>query len=60
MTNDLRPYVGVIWIGEEAGRRFEIFARSLDEAARKLRDEYGEGHVYTLYNEEDAKKPRRT
>lgn len=59
MTDELRPYVGFIWIGDEPGRRLEIFARSGEEAWQKVLDEYGEGHVISLWNEEDAKKPRR-
>jgi hypothetical protein len=54
----VRPFVGYIWIGDEPGRRLEILARSPDEAHQKVVDEYGEGHVITLRNEDDARKRR--
>ena len=55
----LKMYEGVIWIGDNPGTRVTIWARSGTEAGQKLREEYGEGHPYTLGNEEDATRPRR-
>jgi hypothetical protein len=61
-TNDpggpLKKYEGVIWIGDSTGTRVTVWARSSTEAVQKLREEYGEGHPYTLGNEEDAARPR--
>lgn len=54
----LREYVGLIWIGEEPGRRIRIMAASGEEAEELLLQEFGAGHAYTLWNEEDAGKPR--
>lgn len=54
----IREYKGIIWIGDQPGVRFWIDARSLDEAAAILEEQYGEGHVYSLWNEYDAHKPR--
>ena len=54
----LREYVGLIWIGEEPGRRIRIMAASGEEAEELLVQDFGAGHVYTLWNEEDAGKPR--
>jgi hypothetical protein len=53
-----REYVGVIWIGDEPGQRFSIFARSGAEAEEELKRTYGEGHQFTLYNEEEANRRR--
>lgn len=54
----VREYVGVIWIGDEPGQRFNILARSGEEAERKLKERYGDGHEYTLSNEADANRQR--
>ncbi len=54
----LREYVGLIWIGDEPGRRVRIMAVSGEEAEQLLIEKYGPGYVYTLWNEEDADRPR--
>ncbi len=54
----VREYVGLIWIGEEPGRRIRIMATSGEEAEELLVQEFGPNHVYTLWNEEDAQRPR--
>jgi hypothetical protein len=54
----LKAYVGIIWIDEDPGIRVTIWARSGEEAERKIVEEYGAGHAYTLRNEEDATRIR--
>lgn len=54
----LKEYVGFIWIGEEPGVRLSVMARSAAEAIVLVEAEYGSGHVYSLWNEEDASRPR--
>jgi hypothetical protein len=54
----IREYVGMIWIGDNPGIRLHILARSLDEAKSKVVEEYGEGHVISLWNEDDASAAR--
>lgn len=54
----LRQYVGVVWVGDRPGERFAVSAVSLDEAKTKAEQIYGTGHAMTLYNEEDADRPR--
>jgi hypothetical protein len=54
----VRPYVGFIWIADAPGVRLNIVATSLDAARQLVVDTYGEGHVISLRNEEDAAKPR--
>lgn len=54
----LRDYVGIIWIADQPGERFRISARSLDEARDQAEKLYGTGHVISIYNEDDADRPR--
>lgn len=54
----LKEYVGFIWIGDAPGVRLSIMARSPEEAEAVMEAEYGSGHVYSLWNEEDASRPR--
>lgn len=54
----VREYVGFIWIENNPGVRLRVLATSLDEAMLRVVEEYGEGHVVSIWNEEDAAKPR--
>ena len=54
----LKAYVGYIWIGDAPGMRISLWARSAGQAMRMVEAEYGEGHPYSIRNEEDANKPR--
>lgn len=54
----LRDYVGFIWIGDDPGIRLQVQARSAMEAKQAVMDEYGEGHVISLWNAEDADRAR--
>ena len=54
----VKNYVGYIWIGDDPGIRLSILAESGEKAIAKVREQYGEGHVVSLWNEEDAKRPR--
>ena len=62
MTNSdespLKEYVGYIWIGEEPGVRLSIMARSSTEARERMEAEFGSGHLYSLWNEEDESRAR--
>lgn len=53
-----REYIGMIWIEDKPGVRLRILASSLDEAESRVIEEYGEGHVISIWNEEDASRPR--
>lgn len=57
-TPPLREYVGTIWIGDQPGIGLSVRARSAMEARAIVIREYGEGHVISMWNEEDAAKPR--
>ena len=56
----LRPYRAVVWQQgpDTVGVRITVMAEDLEDAERKLKQQYGESVVYTLYNEEDADKAR--
>jgi hypothetical protein len=54
----MKTYVGYIWIDDEPGARLSISAQSPDEAMAAVEAKYGEGHVVSLWDEDDASKPR--
>jgi hypothetical protein len=56
----MKVYQAVVWTGESetAGLRVTIHAESLTEATEKLKLEYGQEVVFSLYNQEDASRPR--
>ena len=56
----LKPYSAVVWKAgpDSLGVRVTVMAENLEDAESKLKQEHGEGIQYTLYNEDDADKPR--
>jgi hypothetical protein len=56
----MKTYSAIIWDDDpqKPGRRVSVFAESLQEAKERLEEEYGEGHVFNLHNEEDAGRAR--
>jgi hypothetical protein len=60
MEKTPRVYVAIIWTSDpnRPGQRVSVLAESLDDAMKKLEAEHGEGNVFNLHNEDDAKKPR--
>jgi hypothetical protein len=63
MTGDVggepaKEYVGMIWIADQPGQRVRVLARSLAEAKKEVERIYGEGHVISIYNEDDADRRR--
>jgi hypothetical protein len=55
-----REYQAIIWTKDptQPGTRVTTWAVDLEEARRQLEEEYGEGTVFYLHNEEDANKVR--
>jgi hypothetical protein len=53
-------YEAIIWNGDsdKLGRRVSVLAENLEDAKKRLEEEYGEGHVFNLHNEKDAIQPR--
>jgi hypothetical protein len=56
--NRVKLYVGVIWIGDKPGKRISVWAENPKAAREQVEAEYGQGHVISLYSEEDAERPR--
>ena len=54
----MREYVGVIWIADQPGVRLRLAAESLEDARARVIAAHGEGHVISLWNEDDAQSPR--
>jgi len=56
----MKVYKVIVWgPGEDAiGKRVEITANDPAEARSKLQSQFGESHKFSLYNEEDANRPR--
>ncbi|MCG5437239.1 hypothetical protein PSH25_001088 [Micromonospora sp. PSH25] len=54
----VREYAGLIWIDDKPATRLRILARSLDEAESHVIEEYGEGHIISIWNEKDATSAR--
>ncbi|SCF48217.1 hypothetical protein GA0070563_11855 [Micromonospora carbonacea] len=54
----MREYVGFVWIADHPGIRLRLLASSPEDARARVVEEHGEGHVISLWNEEDAAKPR--
>jgi hypothetical protein len=57
-TKTQREYIGMIWIADQPGIRLHLLATSLEEARALVIEQYGEGHVISLWNEDDAFGPR--
>jgi len=53
-----RLYKAIVWVGEKPGERMELLALSGEEARSIIKDKYGPEAVVSLWNEEDAEKPR--
>jgi hypothetical protein len=53
-----KEYVGYVWVGDEAGIRLSVWAESAAEASELIDAEFGEGSVHSVWNEEDASRPR--
>lgn len=58
--NKKRIYQAIVWRqGEDqVGERTTVLADDLETAERELKQRYGEDIIFSLYNEEDANKPR--
>ena len=56
----VRPYEAIVWTPEpnRPGERVAILASSGDEAVEKLKTMFGTDITYTIYNAEDAVRPR--
>ena len=53
-----REYVGFIRIGGQPEIQLRVMASSSSEAREIVIEQYGVGHVISIWNEEDARHPR--
>lgn len=55
-----KQYKAIVWTKDpsQPGQRVTIEAGSLEEARKMLDEQFGEGIVVTLWNEQDAGQPR--
>lgn len=53
-----REYVGFIRIAGQPEIQLRLMASSSGEARALVIEQYGEGHVISIWNEEDARRPR--
>jgi L-asparaginase/Glu-tRNA(Gln) amidotransferase subunit D len=53
-----REYVGFIRIAGQPEIQLRLMASSSTEARAIVIEQYGEGHVISTWNEEDARRPR--
>jgi hypothetical protein len=60
MEENMKEYKAIVWDrGPDApGKRVSVMARSLAEATERLEAEYGKDIPLSVYNEEDADRPR--
>lgn len=53
-----REYFVLVWVGDAPGIRVRLRARSSTEAKGLMKAEYGEDAVVSVWNEQDASRPR--
>jgi hypothetical protein len=52
-------YKAIVWSGDERpGERLTVLAETLEEARQKLVADYGPKATISVWNEEDASRPR--
>ena len=56
--NSKKIYTAIVWVDDQAGDRIEVEAANPEEARSVVEDLYGKEIVATIWNEEDANKPR--
>ncbi|MDA5284737.1 hypothetical protein [Streptomyces sp. Isolate_45] len=54
-----REFVGYIRIANQPKIELRVMATSTHEARSLVTEQYGEGHVIVMWNEEDASRPSR-
>jgi hypothetical protein len=55
----MKEYKAIVWIDDETpGKRVTLLADTLKEAQQKVREEFGPKATISLWNEDDANRPR--
>ena len=60
--SELREYKAIVWAKDPnaKGQRVTYEAENLEQAEKLLVQQFGADAIYTLWNEEDANRPRQT
>ena len=53
-----RDFTGIVWVGDEPGFHVNVRAKSVTDATAFLRAKYGKGCMLSVWNEQDAERPR--
>lgn len=53
-----KEYVGYVWPQDEPGIRLSVWAASAGDAGELIDAEFGAGSIHSVWNEEDASRPR--
>ena len=55
-------YQAIVWRQDpnQPGERTTVFAYNLEDAQRQLKEVYGEGISFSLYDEDEANRPRQS
>ncbi len=56
--SELRIFRVIAWVGDNPGERGEILAHDVIEAKELALKKYGNESTLSIWNEEDAEKPR--
>ena len=54
----LTEYVGYVWKDDQPRIDFTIQAKSLQDAKREVLAQYGQDFAISIWNEDDASRPR--
>lgn len=54
----MKLYKAIVWVGDKPGVRVELMAESGEQARDELKAKYGENALVTVWNEDDAARPR--
>lgn len=54
----LTEFVGYVWKDDEPRIDFKVRAKSRQDAKREVLAQYGEGFAISIWNEEEANRPR--
>ena len=58
--DEKRLYRALIWTPDPtvAGKRVQVYAMNAEDAKRLLQAEYGTENTYSIWNDEEASRPR--
>ena len=59
-SNEKKLYRAIFWTPDPtvAGKRVQVYAMNAEDARRLLQAEYGTENTYSIWNDEEASRPR--